>query len=111
MNTVIFDRKFAIAGIALCLGLLGGCATTGEATTAQTDANKADQTAMQAKQAADSAQSQAEHAAQSAQQAQQTADQAEQKASSASSTADQAMSKVAQLEQKIDRMFDKTMRK
>jgi methyl-accepting chemotaxis protein len=111
MNAVFFDRKLAIAGVALCLGLLGGCATTGEASTAQTDANKADQTAVQAKQAADAAQSQAEGASRSAEQAQSAANQAQQKADSASSTADKAMNEVAQLEQKIDRMFKKTMRK
>lgn len=111
MNAVLFERKIAIACAALCLGLLGGCATTGEAANAQLDANKADQSAVQAKQAADSAQSKADRAMQAADRAQSTANQAASKADSASRTANNAISEVARLEQKIDRMFKKTMRK
>ncbi|HMA90396.1 MAG TPA: Lpp/OprI family alanine-zipper lipoprotein [Burkholderiales bacterium] len=111
MNSMTFDRRFAVAGIALCAALLGGCATTGEATSAQAAAGKADQTALQAKQSADAAQSQAARATQTANRADQKATQAQQKADAASSNADKAMDKVAQLEQKIERMFEKTMRK
>lgn len=96
--------KLSVVSCVLALGALGGCASTGDVSSAKAAADSAAQTA-------NAAQSAAASATTTANAAEKKADDASAKADHAQSTADKALAEIQELNEKLDRMFKKNMQK
>lgn len=104
-------NKLQVLGLAVALGALAGCASTGDINKVKATADSAAQTASAAQSSAAAATSAANAASQKADAASMKADRAAQSAQSASSMADKALQEIKALDEKLDRMFKKGMAK